>query len=181
MSDQKPSVGSPVVHPETAGDSPFRYGPWSWDEPRDGEHFRRCSFCGSVSPDDLAAEPVWRPEWADRKYGWPHKFYVDIPNRNPDRLYCVGTQSGGDAPRGPAWVAVEDFTEEQRAIVDRDRMTSDRLVAAHFGTRPNHHGKFYTVHLSDPAIDPAVKADIERRSGIAFTFTDGRVSWSAAG
>jgi len=171
--------GSAVVHPETA-DPVFRFGPWTWSEPRDGEHFRRCSFCGSVSPEDLAAEPVWRPEWADRKYGWPHKFYVNIPNRDPDRLYCVGTQNGGDAPRGPKWVAVEDFTDDQRALVERDRMSSDRLVAACFDTRPNHFGKFYTIHLSDPALNPAVQADIEQRSGIRFTFADGRVGWGPA-
>ena len=33
-----------------------RWGGWSWREPRGAEHFRRCSFCGSIHPEDLAAE-----------------------------------------------------------------------------------------------------------------------------
>lgn len=168
----------PIVHPETAPDSVWTYEPWSWREPSHGEHFRTCSFCGSIHPADLAAETAWQAGWADQKYGWPHKFYVDIVNRNPDRLYCIGTQNGGDGPRGPGWVAVGDLTEEQRGIIDRDRMGGDRLVAALFSTRPKHHAKFYTIHLSDPAVDRAVIDEIERRSGRHFTFgADGRVSW----
>lgn len=177
-------TGSAVVHPETAADGPFRYGPWTWSEPRDGEHFRRCSFCGSVSPDDLAAEPAWRPEWADRKYGWPHKFYVDIPNRQPDAVFVVGSTWGATAKPSHGEVPWEELTEEQRALYDEGHRPGpdDRHpVSVRFGPRPNHFGKFYTIHLSDPELNPAVKADIERRSGISFTFTaDGRVGWSPA-
>jgi hypothetical protein len=174
-------TGSAVVHPETAGDPPFRYGPWSWSEPRDGEHFRRCSFCGSVSPDDLAAEPAWRAEWADRKYGWPHKFYVDVPNRNPDALFAIGSTWGANAKPSLGEVPWDELTEEQHAIYgERPSLDGRHPVSVLFGPRPSHHGKFYAFHLSDPDLDPAVKADIERRSGIAFTFNDGRVAWRTA-
>lgn len=167
-----------LVHPDAA----FRSLSWSWSEPMHGEHFRRCSWCGSIHPDDLAAEPVWRADWADRKYGYPHKFYVDMPNRDPDALFAVSTFSGSGAtaaPAGEGWVAVAGLTDEQRATVDRDRMLSDHTRYVQFGTRPNHFGKFYTTHLADPAISAEVKDLIERRSGLVFTFDGGRVSWRA--
>jgi hypothetical protein len=161
-----------ALHPEAD-----RWGGWSWREPAHGEHFRRCSYCGSVHPADLAAEPAWRASWADQKYGWPHKFYVDIPNREPDALFAVGATSA-DAPPGVGWTALADLTAEQRAILDRDRMASDRTTFVLFDTRPNHFGKFYSIHLSDPAIDEATKEAIQRRSGVRFTFANGRVSWA---
>jgi hypothetical protein len=161
-----------------------RWGGWSWREPFRGEHFRRCSYCGSIHPADLAAEPVWRASWADRKYGWPHKFYVDIPNRQPDALFCVGSTNGdnpGTTYDGRSdWIPVADLTDEQRAIVERDGMGgSDRTTFYLFGTRPHHFGKFYTIHLADPALDEHDRAVIEGRSGLHFEFVDGAVRWSA--
>lgn len=44
---------------------------------------RGCGYCGSMHPEDLAAalRSGARLDPADRKYGWPHKFYVDkVPN-----------------------------------------------------------------------------------------------------
>lgn len=177
MSDQKPTEDQ-SVHPDAD-----RWGGWSWREPFRGEHFRRCSYCGSINPADLAAESSWRADWADRKYGWPHKFYVDIPNRDPDALFVIGSTWGATATPSLGEVPWDDLSAEQRAIYDRDTGVSPdgrHPVSVGFGPRPKHFGKFYTVHLSDPALDPAVKADIERRSGIAFTFTDGRVAWAPA-
>lgn len=167
-----------LVHPEAD-----RFGGWTWDGPRDGEHYRTCSYCGSIHPADLADELVWQPEWADRKYGWPHKFYVDVPNRSPETIYVIGSTKSNGRVAWPSvnWVATADANEEQRAAIARnsgDRDVDDWLWD--FGTRAVHHAKHYSIHLSDPAIDPAVKGAIERRSGIAFTFGDGRVSWGPA-
>ena len=149
-----------------------------------GEHFRRCSWCGSVHPEDLVAEPSWHAEWADRKYGWPHKFYVKIPNRDPDRIYCIGSASGPNADREPGFIAQEDLTVSQREIVKQDgmggRLDDERLQPAAylFGTKATHFGKFYTVHLADPELPAEARARIEQISGLAFTFTDdGRVGW----
>ena len=183
---------SPLVH----GSQAEQWGGgWHWCEPARGEHFRRCSYCGSIHPDDLAAEPSWRASWADRKYGWPHKFYVDIPNRDPDRLFYVGGLSqavsgpyapGGECytPPGPELVAMADLTPEQRAICERDGAlrpddedTGRRYFQ--FGTRKSHFGKFYTIHLADPAIRPEIKTSIERLSGLHFIFAGGKVSWQA--
>jgi len=176
--------------------SAARWGGWSWSEPARGEHFRRCSFCGSICPEDLAAEPSWHARWADRKYGWPHKFYVDIPNRTPEALFCVATQHdaregpyapGGERYRPPQertpgyrWVAWADLTSEQLAIVQRDGMGTgdDHADFFGFGTRDSHFGKFYTIHLADPAVGDETKAAIGRISGLRFTFTDdGNVNW----
>jgi len=38
--------------------SAARWGGWDWREPRGAQHYRTCSFCGSISPQDLAAEPA---------------------------------------------------------------------------------------------------------------------------
>lgn len=175
----------PMVHPETAGESPFAYGPWTWREPMRGEHFRRCSFCGSIHPEDLAAEASWRADWADRKYGWPHKFYVDIANRDPDALFVIGSTTSSSPPvTGPTWTAWEDLTADELAAAKRDGYGDGRYRTPTFvylGKRPAHHAKFYTIHLRDADLDSAVKATIERVSGLAFEFLDdGRVSWRRA-
>lgn len=170
-----------VIHPDAD-----RFGGWRWEAPWRGEHFRRCSFCGCVHPEDLSAEPVWRANWADRKYGWPHKFYVDIPNRDPDRLYVTSAMSRrwGERHEDPLPEGVvrwEDLTPQQLEVARRDGWDlggEDPPSAVTFGTHPHHWGKFYSVHLADPVLDPRVVADIERRSGVAFVFgAGGRVSW----
>lgn len=159
-----------------------RWGGWSWREPSRGEHFRRCSFCGSIHPDDLAAEPTWRAEWADRKYGWPHKFYVNIANRSPDALFVIGSAS--HLPDRGEWVAWDDVDGVQRAALDRDgytdRADTYRPAYLQFGTRPHHYGKFYTVHLADPRVSDVTKDTIAGRSGLRFTFVGGQVRWEVA-
>lgn len=48
--------------------------------------WRSCSYCGSIHPQDLLGlDPgtVNRAEWADWKYGYPHKMYVEAgPGRH---------------------------------------------------------------------------------------------------
>jgi len=60
-----------------------------------GAPWRTCSWCGSIHPEDLLDRPepsmmkaievggrhlvdVPNVEWADMKYGWPHKLYLDF-------------------------------------------------------------------------------------------------------
>ena len=52
-------------------------GEWVWREPRRGNFLRTCNYCGSINPDDLAPVEGWVPDWADWKYGWPHKAYIN--------------------------------------------------------------------------------------------------------
>lgn len=50
---------------------------------------RSCGYCGSMHPTDLVAALAAgaRVHWADFKYGWPHKLYVDdIPNPHEGML-----------------------------------------------------------------------------------------------
>lgn len=174
-----------TVHPDAK-----RWGGWQWAEPTRGEHFRRCNFCGSIHPEDLAAEEGWKAQWADMKYGWPHKFYVDIPNRDPDQLFVISHVWTDEPPTGHMfggdWVATEDLTDAQRAVAERDgylRPLPDGRASSYFvfGTHEHHFGKFYTIHLSDADLAPTVKADIEQRSGLAFTFTSDHVRWRRPG
>jgi hypothetical protein len=205
--------------------APFVYGTsWEWREPAHGEHFRRCNYCGSIHPDDLAAEqpgtgcgfdgcpaphdpladlhyPMpgtdqtadghrfvetgWRAQWADRKYGYPHKFYVDVVNRDPERLYVLGSANHivkADEPGYANWQLVADLGEAGRAALDRDyppghekyRPTGSVLL----GTRPVHNAKFYTMHLADHAISEETKDKIAEVSGLRFRFFDrGRIGW----
>jgi len=165
------------VHPETHSEL-FRYGPWLWAPPRDAEHFRRCSFCGSIHPDDLAAEEGWRASWADRKYGWPHKFYTEIPNRSPGREYVVGLTGGSAKLGAKGWVEIGKLTAKQREIMLRDGYDESNYTSVLFSTRPTHHTKFYTIHLNDPKIVPEVRDVIYRRSGLIFHFdAQQRVRW----
>lgn len=169
------------VHPEA---STPRIGGWAWSGPVRGEHFRRCSYCGSIHPDDLAAEERWSAQWADRKYGWPHKFYVDIPNRQPSALSAISRTNYAPTgrERDHGWIATADLTEEHWAILDRDGWTPPDGPDGHywlFGTKPFHHAKFYTVHLRDNALSPATKRAIEQRCGLEFSFDGDRVAWQA--
>jgi len=180
-----PSNIDPVHHGEAE-----RWGGWSWREPRYGEHFRTCSYCGCINPDDLAADQSWRADWADRKYGWPHKFYVDILNRDPGRLFAIGSQSSGTVDASPrstmglTWYRYDAMPDELLEIVHATRMADDKQHADWygFGTRAAHHAKFYSTHLADPGLSDEVRLAIEGRSGIAFDFTpDGRVGWRLGG
>ncbi len=61
----------------------------SWREPRDGETYRTCSYCGSIHPEDLikVLSDVGRLGGSDWKYSWPHKFYVYLPDGKMAKWY----------------------------------------------------------------------------------------------
>jgi hypothetical protein len=150
---------------------------WDWAEPRDGEHFRRCNYCGSIHPEDLAAETDWRADWADMKYGWPHKFYVDVTNRHPEQLFVVGASTGEDhhSLGSGEWVRPDAIPESVNLAGWRD-LTRYRWVL--IGTHPTHNGKFYTAHLRDPRVSDETRERIAAVCGLRFTWLDdGRVSW----
>ena len=87
--------------------APFRLGEAYSDgsmpyTKRDDERWH-CAFCGSIHPSDLAAllKAGARLSPADRKYGWPHKFYME-----------------------PGWakfytVHIQDATPEERNVIER--------------------------------------------------------------
>jgi hypothetical protein len=215
---------------------------WTWREPRRGDHFRTCSYCGSIHPEDLAAEiipqgncavcgktgwsacfegqrPGWLSEedlarlreshpeeaaaiegrsqphsydpggayasWADQKYGWPHKFYVQgLKPRDPGMLHVLSHSTGAQRPdSGARWIADADLTTEQRAILAADGWQRDGEERGGwwcFAPRPTLFAKFYTAHLADPAIGEEVKDKIFKASGVRFHFTGDRVEWHGA-
>jgi hypothetical protein len=175
-------MSNDLVHPDAESVGMV----WDWRSPLRGEHFRRCGWCGSIHPEDLIAETDWHADWADMKYGWPHKFYVDIPNRTPGEMYVIGATSGPGATETPGYIAWDDLTWRQRRIVKRDGWDpgkDDRWAKAFkFGTRSMHHAKFYTAHLADPMLSPATKLKIEKVCGRTFEFNGhGHVMWRPTG
>lgn len=55
-----------------------------------GQPWRSCSYCGSIHPVDLLAlGEIVTAAWADFKYGWPHKLYVDLPRGQRAKFYAT--------------------------------------------------------------------------------------------
>lgn len=166
-----------------------RFGGWQWSDPARGEHFRRCSYCGSMHPDDLVSIARGRVDWADRKYGWPHKFYVHVPNQTPGQVFVVGGTSHYDPDRHrreDLWFQPSELTDEQREVVERDgwRFGLHDGGAVQLGTRAEHFGKVYTVHLADPNISDETRAAAAAMCGLRFEFIEGirgpRIRWEPA-
>lgn len=66
----------------------------------------RCSFCGSLHPSKVveAIKAGAGGEFADMKYGWPHKVYLhDVPGLGHAKFYTVHLQ---------------DAMEEERQIIE---------------------------------------------------------------
>ena len=125
----------------------------------------------------------WYASWADRKYGWPHKFYAKgIANRHPETLRIITALSAGQEDRmeretGYQWYAIADIPAG--TDVSGWRLEDGGYTHVGLGSDKTHFVKFYTMHLADPAISAEAKDAIERASGLRFRFEDGRVSWEA--
>lgn len=142
--------------------------PWEDAQPPDikkGERhwigrLRNCAYCGSMHPADVAEaiRAGAKGEWADMKYGWPHKAYFDgIPNPHAGMLEV---RSSANFKSHEDWVRV-----------DRDHWREPGTPATE-----TTYGKFYTVHLMDAT--PEDREVIEEHLGLHFEFTDdGKVSW----
>lgn len=117
--------------------------------------FRCCSYCGSIHPLDLlrymerGQADVSGSDW---KYGWPHKFYVDVPNPHEGVLVQVGSR----------W-----HNGEEEVIMGK---------APHF-----LHAKFYALHLNDLNAEEfeAVAALLLVYSGILYERRGGKLWYSA--
>jgi len=220
--------------------SAARWGGWEWRPPRGAEHYRTCSFCGSIHPEDLAAEPRghgtctvcggegweacfrrqplgasrqemarlladpavsedekerlrgehpahsyspggWYASWADRKYGFPHKAYIEgIANRNPGVLRVITAFSAGQEDRmereaGYQWYPIDQIPEG--TDISGWRLDDGHYSHVGLGSDQAHFAKFYSIHLADPQISNAAKTVIEDVSGVAFRFADGKVYW----
>jgi hypothetical protein len=169
-----------TVHGDTSHGGVFRFGQPEW-RVRDPEPFRRCSYCGSMHPEDFVAAAQAGAEvdrGVDWKYGWPHKVYVDVPVSDPSMLFCVGGSSGGDRDRdpGPGYVHVSELTDEQIAIALRDgsirpddELSTDVARWLMFGTRTNHHAKYYSIHTIEPWVSDELRDQIGFYTGWLYT------------
>jgi hypothetical protein len=142
--------------------------PWRDSEPPDlgnenhtTGRLRSCAYCGSMHPADVAAaiRAGARGEWADMKYGWPHKaYFTGIPNPHAGMLEARAFANY--QPEGKTdWVKVGKFWREPGTPAEATT-----------------YGKFYSVHLMDATAED--RAVIESHLGLAFHFIDdGKVSW----
>lgn len=129
--------------------------------------------------------------WADRKYGFPHKFYVNgLKSRDPERLFVVSSHRparegpyapGGEHYRppqetspGPRWVKPSEIPDG--TVTDGWGDLGDCDLVG-LGAKPDLFVKFYTEHLKDPAVGQDVKDAVQRASGLRITFTDDGRGW----
>lgn len=140
-----------------------------------------CSFCGSMHPGDLAGaiQSGAMVHWADRKYGWPHKLYVDgAPNRYAGEMEIRTIGPYGRYSNPPAeevaagkWERFQDGFDERTG----EPRYNWRNIGAREPASDTAHAKFYTVHLQDAT--PEQRKIIEHAMGMSFTFEGDRVKW----
>lgn len=124
------------------------------------EPFRRCSYCGSIHPEDLIRLLGEGAELhgADWKYGWPHKFYVEgIPNKTTEVVAKVGSTT---------------------KVIDGVATTVNTL-----GPPPREcFVKWYNEHIQDEGFDDEARSalfSVLESSGITFQMSGGKLSYSA--
>lgn len=133
-----------------------RFAPLTWRDPQPdmepyGYPFRTCSYCGSIHPLDLLAfldKGGVRLNPSDRKWGWPHKLYLDgIPNPMAGKVVRMG---------GRSWTDEAGVRQEEPFMEPAPAFT---------------HAKFYNVHLMDmPVADFLRLAElIEQETGVVFS------------
>lgn len=133
-----------------------------------------CSWCGSMHPTDLAAALTAgaKGHWADFKYGWPHKFYIDdVPNPHAGMLE-VRALSSYKSEQYPHEMREPRYDQKTGERVD-DYVTYTETPKPAAATT---WGKFYTEHLQDAT--PEERVVVERAMGLNFHFDDkGGVRW----
>jgi hypothetical protein len=125
-----------------------------WRPPARGEPFRRCSYCGSMHPEDvlrvLSIEGT-KLGGSDWKYGWPHKFYIDILDNKPIQ---------------------EDGEQAVVEAIDKKLISPAKF-----------YGKWYNEHLTDAgyskdAFEALTKA-LHEHSGILFKLDGDKLAYAA--
>jgi hypothetical protein len=96
-------------------DSAWR-APWPDDGGPYAYTYRTCNYCGSMHPEDLAKalEAGAEIDMADWKYGWPHKFYVMVPNPKAGQECRIGSSGQENTPimgKAPATVHAKWYNE----------------------------------------------------------------------
>lgn len=135
---------------------------------RETGSLRGCSYCGSMHPADVvvAIKAGAKGEWADRKYGWPHKVYIDgIPNPH------VGMLESRTARSDPPPAGEEDkWRKVHRSYNTRTGDPEYWWEEVGKPAAATTSGKFYSIHLQDAT--PEDRAVIEEHLGLTFEFTN---------
>ena len=61
--------------------------------------FKHCRHCGSMEPVELSGlitAGKATMSGSDWKYGWPHKFYVDVVNPTPDKQVIISRHNSAE-------------------------------------------------------------------------------------
>jgi hypothetical protein len=142
--------------PNTAHDGDWqaeRFAPTTWRPAKPPEplpHTRisvgslgGCSFCGSLSCRDMAAalKAGARINEADRKYGWPAKFYVDdVPNPHVGLMETTSSGPGvgrvGEPRPAPATTHGKFYTLHLKDATEAERIVIERAMRLHFEFGP---------------------------------------------
>ena len=129
------------------------------DEPYvDG--MKHCGYCGSLDPKELAdaiEQGNAVMHGADWKYGWPHKFYVDVPNIVAGNIVKLGGRY---------------YTNDKGERVEEPFMEPAPAKC---------HCKFYSQHLAllDEETFDKVAPIISAACGIEFTRRNGKLYYKA--
>jgi hypothetical protein len=151
---------------------------------RSAREFWTCGYCGSMHPQELAAaiRQGATVSWADRKYGWPHKIYVEgAPNRYAGHgeirsgvTYC--SRPPQDEIDAGKWERYQDGFDRDTGEPTHSYRTP--LPTPTPASEIVSHAKFYTLHLQDASA--ADREVIERAMGLRFVFDGDSVRWERA-
>jgi hypothetical protein len=116
---------------------------------------KQCSYCGSISVADairFLKTSGTRFSGADQKYGFPHKFYIEPPNPDADKIVEIGSQSilegeSIDFGTGDYWTCFAHHRSD--CTCPKERGVTGYWSRPILGTRKLLHFKFYNTHLSD--------------------------------
>lgn len=133
---------------------------WKDSDP-DIENIYFCNYCGSISAKNLSTllkDKSTKLSGSDWKYGWPHKFYIEFKNPEPNRLFILGTSSSPV----DGWVQNTD---------------GDYIK---LGKRKTFQVKWYNSHFYDDGVPDELWEQIAHASRIRFRIRqDGRLEYIA--
>lgn len=144
------------------------------DKGRNTGSLRSCGYCGSMHPSDVVAalQAGATCGFADMKYGYPHKLYLDnVPNPHAGELEVRAWSS--HPQRGFDREVREPRYDEKTGlrVADHVHYTEQPKPA-----RSTTNGKFYTVHLQDATAEE--QEIISKAMGLRIAFNaDGSVAW----
>ncbi len=179
-----------LVHPQG-------FGGWPSGEAElwhDREGYQVCHYCGGLESHEMLSVLnlglARNCSGSDWKYGWPHKFYLDIDSGVPSRsFYYVTCHDGQEPPPNPVlYKPVGYDPAKDRLMYDVDEKTYTGWQGSKGSGRVQCTGlitvKYYTEHLLDLVGDESVLHELITKVGqvfgILFGVKDGKLWYSAS-